>query len=294
MMLARLVLLAALQATAYRPLIPPRPATHLAARGGVRLNKLLPGLSRRKADEAIAAGRVTVDGVVADGRSPVQSGSEVRLEGEIQAWEAREMAKTHNATSDKFLYLKYWKPAGVTCTSNLNDPSNVLKWGGFDALDQRVFPVGRLDKPTTGLLLLTSDGRANEALLRPSQKKEKRYLVKVNRAPTADDLQALASGVVIETVAQRDRKAKPLVAKTKPCSVRTPNPRAPRMLEFTLSEGRNRQIRKMCAARDLKVVSLHRTHFAGVTLDGLVEGDWAPLSAKELKLIDAALGDLDR
>ena len=259
----------------------------------VRLNKLLPGLSRRKADAAIADGRVTVDGVVADGRTPVERGSEVRLDGETQVWEAREAAKADLKSSDAFLYLKYWKPAGVTCTSDRGDASNVIARGGFDALDQRVFTVGRLDKPSTGLLLLTSDGRACEALLRPSQKKEKRYVVEVDRAPTADDLRALREGVTIETVAQRDRKAKPLVAKTKPCEVRAPNAKAPRLLEFTLTEGRNRQIRKMCAARGLEVVSLHRTHFAGVTLDGLVAGGWAPLSAKERRRVDAALADRD-
>ena len=161
----------------------------------VRLNKLLPGLSRRKADAAIADGRVTVDGVVADGRTPVERGSEVCLDGEPQVWEAREAAKADLTSSDAFLYLKYWKPAGVTCTSDRDDASNVIVRGGFDALDQRVFTVGRLDKPSTGLLLLTSDGRACEALLRPSRKKEKRYLVEVDRAPTADDLRALQEGV---------------------------------------------------------------------------------------------------
>ena len=256
--------------------------------------RLMPaGLSRRKADAAIADGRVTVDGVVADGRTPVERGSEVRLDGEPQVWEAREAAKADLTSSDAFLYLKYWKPAGVTCTSDRDDASNVIARGGFDDLDQRVFTVGRLDKPSTGLLLLTSDGRACEALLRPSQKKEKRYVVEVDRAPTADDLRALREGVTIETVAQRDRKAKPLVAKTKPCEVRAPNAKAPRLLEFTLTEGRNRQIRKMCAARGLEVVSLHRTHFAGVTLDGLVAGGWAPLSAKERRRVDAALADRD-
>ena len=89
----------------------------LAARASglaVRLNKLLPGLSRRKADAAIADGRVTVDGVVADGRTPVERGSEVRLDGETQVWEAREAAKADLKSSDAFLYLKYWKP---TCRS---------------------------------------------------------------------------------------------------------------------------------------------------------------------------------
>ena len=105
----------------------------------VRLNKLLPGLSRRKADAAIAAGRVRGDGGVAEGRTPVERGSEVRLDGETQVWEAREAAKADLKSSDAFLYLKYWKPAGVTCTSDRNDASNVIARGGFDDLDQRVF-----------------------------------------------------------------------------------------------------------------------------------------------------------
>ena len=98
----------------------------------VRLNKLLPGLSRRKADAAIADGRVTVDGVVADGRTPVERGSEVCLDGEPQVWEAREAAKADLTSSDAFLYLKYWKPAGVTCTSDRDDASNVIVRGGFE------------------------------------------------------------------------------------------------------------------------------------------------------------------
>lgn len=283
----KLVLLAALS-DAFGPPIQRRPGTRLKAEG-VRLNKLLPGLSRRKADAAIAEGRVTIDGVIADGRTPVQANQVVCLDKVTQAWEAREAAKATITSSDAFLYLKYWKPAGVTCTSDANIKDNVINRGGFDGLDQRVFTVGRIDKPSTGLLLLTSDGRACEALLHPSQKKEKRYVVEVDRPPTDEDIAVLAAGVVIETVAQRDRKTKPLVARTQPCGVRMPNPKAPRLLEFTLTEGRNRQVRKMCETRGLDVVSLHRTHFAGVTLDGLVEGEWAPLSAKELKRIDAAL-----
>ena len=136
---------------------------------------------------------------------------------------------------------------------------------------------------------VSADGGGEEEALASAR----RCLELGGRAPTADDLRALREGVTIETVAQRDRRAKPLVAKTKPCEVRAPNARAPRLLEFTLTEGRNRQIRKMCAARGLDVVSLHRTHFAGVTLDGLVAGGWAPLSAKERRCVDAALADRD-
>ena len=97
------------------------------------------------------------------------------------------------------------------------------------------------------------------------------------------------AGVVISTTAQRDRTSKPLVAATKPCVVRRPNARAPRVLEFVLTEGRNRQIRKMCEALGLRVTKLHRTHFAGVSLDGLRAGQWAELTPRELERVDAAL-----
>ena len=121
------------------------------ASGGTRLNKLL-NLSRRAADAAISEGRVTVDGEVADGRTPVSAGSEVRLDGSVQKWEPKEAAKRRPSASADFLYLKYWKPVGVTCTSDDKDRSNIIARGGFDALPQRVFTVGRLDKDSTGLV----------------------------------------------------------------------------------------------------------------------------------------------
>ena len=261
-------------------------------RAGTRLNKVL-NLSRRASDAAISAGRVTVDGAVVEALGTrVSRGSEVRLDGAVLRWEAADRAKETSGTSGAFLYLKYWKPAGVTCTSDPGDRSNVIRRGGFDRLPQRVFTVGRLDKDSTGLVLLTSDGRVNEALLRPATKQAKRYVVELATAPTDDDIDALARGVRITTTAQRDRKkAKPLTAATKPCVVRRVNPaRSPRVLEFVLEEGRNRQIRKMCAARGLDVASLHRTAFAGVRLDGLSKpGQWAELSPTELRKIDAAL-----
>ena len=276
-----------------RPLALVRRTAATSGDDGARLNKLL-NLSRRGADAAIAAGRVTVDGAVADLGTRVRRGAVVKLDGRKMQWERRETAKAAAGTSGEFLYVKYWKPKGVTCTSDASDRSNIIARGGFDRLPQRVFTVGRLDKDSTGLVLLTSDGRVNEALLRPSQKKAKRYVVEVDRRPSDADVGALASGVVITTTAQRDRKAKPLTAATRPCAVRRVNPdRAPRVLEFVLQEGRNRQIRKMCAARGLEVSSLHRTAFAGVRLDGLKQGQWAELSAPELAKLDAALRDQD-
>ena len=106
-------------------------------------------------------------------------------------------------------------------------------------------------------------------------------------------IDALASGVTITTTAQRDRPAKALTAPTAPCTVRRVNPRAPKVLEFVLKEGRNRQIRKMVEARGLKVRTLHRTHFANIGLEGLRLGQWTELTPKELKKVDAALQEYD-
>lgn len=274
--------------------VPSRSTARRAATGGdggggekpVRLNKCLLSLSRRAADAAIAEGRVRVDGAVADGRTPIARGSVVDLDGVVQAWDAKEDAKAAPGTSDAFYYLKYWKPRGVTCTTDPHDGTNVVAAGGFGNLGQRVFTVGRLDKASTGLLLLTSDGRCVDALLRPRQKKEKRYVVELHTPPTDEDIAALAAGVVITT----DRQSgPPLTAPTRPCEVRRVNPRAPTALEFILTEGRNRQIRRMCTERGLDVRRLHRTHFAGIGLEGIRKGEWAHLDERERALIDTAL-----
>ena len=219
---------------------------------GTRLNKLL-NLSRRSADVAIREGRVTVNGVIADGRTPVQSGSEVRLDGILQRWQKQEEAKKMACTSPEFVYLKYWKPLGVTCTSDAKDRTNIISKGGFDKLSQHVHSVGRLDKYSTGLILLTSDGRASETLLRPANRKEKRYVVELSQSPTDDDIYALREGVVIATSNPRRHHANVHVAPTRACSVKRIKSTKPNVLEFILRQGRHRQIRKMCAARGLKV-----------------------------------------
>ena len=129
-------------------------------------------------------------------------------------------------------------------------------------------------------------------MLRPSAAKQKRYVVELDRAPTDQDVAALKAGVVITTTAQRDRKKRDLTARTQPCEIArvTAN-----VLEITLQEGRNRQIRKMVEARGLDVRDLHRTSFAGINLEGLRRpGDALDLSKRELALVRAALADHDQ
>ena len=239
---------------------------------GVRLNKCIPSLSRRGADLAIRDGRVTLNGTLwRDPGYRCRRGDVVCCDGIVQPWTTFDDAR--RSSTDFFLYLKYWKPQGVICTRD-----SLL----FD-LDQRVFPVGRLDKDTTGLLLLTSDGRVPEKLLRPAMKQPKVYEVHLDRPPTDDQLDALRTGVVITTVTPRATGRRSLTASTRPCKV---DRISRNVIRMTLREGRNRQIRRMCDALDLTVKHLHRISFAGIDLSGLQRpGDWLPLRDQELNLL---------
>lgn len=267
---------------------------------GVRLNKCLQGLSRRAADTAIEEGRVTVNNdIIKSCGTRVKRGDKVKLDGKLQLWqevaESKKFEPSKVLEERKFVYLKYWKPRGVTCTSDRSDTTNIINAGGFNLFPQRLFTVGRLDKDSTGLILLTSDGRVNEALLRPSMKKEKCYIVDIDRTPTDSQIQNLADGIVISTTSQRDKgPGKTIVAKTLPCKVVRVGAPNSRRLEFTLTEGRNRQIRKMIEAIGMNVVNLHRTSFAGIRLKGLSDGNWAELTEKEMEVITRALGSTDR
>ena len=143
---------------------------------GIRLNKCIPSLSRRGADSAISEGRVSVNGnIITSGGSRVFPGDAVELDGKKMHWSNLNKAKTKaiavNRDNRKLVYLKYWKPRGVTSTSDLNDDSNIIHAGRFELFPQRLFTVGRLDKESTGLILLTSDGRLNNAMLDPKENK---------------------------------------------------------------------------------------------------------------------------
>lgn len=292
---------------------------------GTRLNKCIPSLSRRGADDAIASGLVTVNGesVINPGHR-VQYKDVVKYEGKTQHWQETAEAKKKSIGAQRvheernFIYLKYWKPRGVTCTSDPSDPTNIISAGGFNLFPQRVFTVGRLDKESTGLILLTSDGRVNHSLLGTrfesspvSSKaaiegsvKEKVYVVDVGpRPPSEDQLQRLRDGVVITTEAQKDNNSKrgtskqkklELRAKTLPCKIcrlsgGSGSDGLSSRLEFTLVEGRNRQIRKMVESIGLSVQSLHRTGFANISLKGLSEGNWAELDQKEMQVIERTI-----
>jgi 23S rRNA pseudouridine2604 synthase len=280
---------------------------------GIRLNKVFKAThSRREADALIESGRVSVNG------KPVQAKGgfkvipfvdHVALDGiPIQGWEAMNGFATkqkQNAVTPKkepkksppitastrnFEYIKYYKPRGVTCTTDRSIKSNIIddliQKRGYQP-KHRVYPVGRLDKDTSGLILLTSDGRLPNSALRGQFKQPKIYQVYVDKPLQPNDLRKLRDGVVITTVAQRDGGGKALTAPTLPCRV---EPISSRGVTMTLVEGRNRQIRKMMQALGYEVVELHRIQFMGITLDPLTRaGEWVNLNDSEMKMVQDVL-----
>lgn len=276
----------------------------------IRINKVFKKThSRRQADQLVADGRITINDepVHSAGQRVVPFEDIVRLDGKVvEGWEEfnhlTDSSQSNNksngganseSSTQVFEYIKYWKPLGVTCTTDRRIYDNLI-----DALQQdgcrpksRIFPVGRLDKETSGIILMTSDGRLPNAALRGKYKHPKTYVVKANRPVANDDIKRLREGVVITTVAQRDgNRGKPLTAPTLPCKVKAVQLSTldlnSRYLEITLVEGRNRQIRKMLEAIGYRVMELHRKSFMNLTLENLEgEGDWAYLTNREMEIV---------
>jgi 23S rRNA pseudouridine2604 synthase len=263
---------------------------------GIRLNKVFKKThSRREADKLIEAGRVSVNDIPVKskgGFKVVPFRDKITLDGiPVTGWEGMNaivstgLPGTSDATIN-FDYVKYWKPVGVTCTTDRKIAGNIidaLEEAGFDS-SKRIFPVGRLDKETSGLILLTSDGRVPNAVLRGRHKQPKIYQVWVDRPVLAKDVAQLRDGVIITTVAQRDgNRAEPLTARTKSCAVQV---LGREKLQLTLVEGRNRQIRKMLGALNYTVRRLHRVQFMELTLDPLQQpGEFCALEQNEVTML---------
>ena len=230
----------------------------------MRVNKYISesGLcSRREADEWIAAGRVTINGDVADTGAKALDGDEVRVDGELV--KARTLAATPAAK--KATYIALNKPVGITCTTDVTVKDNIVD---FVDHPQRIFPIGRLDKDSEGLILLTSNGDIVNEILRAENHHEKEYLVAVNKPITDEFLAGMARGVRVHG------------QMTKPCKVR-------KIARFgfaiVLTQGLNRQIRLMAAAFGYRVTQLRRVRIVNVRLDHLKPGQWRNLTDAELK-----------
>jgi 23S rRNA pseudouridine2604 synthase len=225
----------------------------------MRLNKHISetgACSRREADALIAAGRVTINGAKAPVGAVVEDGDDVRIDGQpIGA--SRKQARP--------VYIALNKPVGVTCTTERHVKGNIV-----DFVDhvERIFPIGRLDKDSEGLILLTNDGDIVNPILRAESRHEKEYLVAVDRTVTDGFLATMARGVRI------------LGTTTRPCRIHRVGPR---VFKIILTEGMNRQIRRMCEALGYEVLALQRIRIMNVHLGGLKVGRWRNLTPAELK-----------
>ena len=233
----------------------------------IRINKFFTehGIcSRREADRLIEAGAVTINGRVAKLGDQVTNEDVIARNGNVIPW------------GKAPVYIKYHKPVGVTTTSESHVERNIITEIGHP---ERIFPIGRLDKDSSGLILLTNDGDIVNEILRTEFGHEREYIVKVNRPFDRSFLDHMSAGVMI------------LGSKTKPCRVA---PMDSRRIRITLIEGRNRQIRRMCQALGYRVVSLHRTRIMHITIAGLGVGSWKALSDKERTQLLAAVGRMER
>ena len=208
--------------------------------------------SRREADTWIEAGRVCINGVVAIKGNRVFEKDQVTIDG-------KKLGET-----PEFVYLAFNKPQGITCTTDLSDPSNIID---FIKYPLRIFPIGRLDKASTGLILLTNDGDIVNDVLREEYGHEKEYIVKVDRPINQDFINKMSAGVPI------------LGTKTKPCIVIQKTKFSFKMI---LTQGLNRQIRRMCSYYNYEVKSLKRIRVIDVHLGNLREGEWRDLKKEEL------------
>jgi len=222
----------------------------------VRLNKFLSetGLcSRREADQWIEAGRVSVNGTVAQLGTQVIEGDAVLLDGKPLG------------TKPQRVYLALNKPIGIECTTDRSVPDNIVD---FVRHSERVFPIGRLDKDSEGLILLTNDGDIVNRVLRAEHEHEKEYIVSVDRPLTPEFLEGMASGVpILDTV-------------TNPCRVTQVGRNTFRIV---LTQGLNRQIRRMCEHFDYTVRRLQRVRIMHIQLGNLPVGKWRNLTAAEVR-----------
>ncbi|MEO6730276.1 MAG: 23S rRNA pseudouridine(2604) synthase RluF [Ferruginibacter sp.] len=212
--------------------------------------------SRREADKYIEQGRVTINDNVAIKGNRVMPGDIVEIDGEPVK------------SKDKTVYLVFNKPVGITCTTDLKDKHNVISFINYRS---RIFPIGRLDKPSEGLIFLTNDGDIVNKILRAGNNHEKEYVVTTDKPINAGFVERMSSGVrILDTV-------------TKKCSVKQEGKNRFRII---LTQGLNRQIRRMCQALGYNVTSLKRVRIMNITLSALPVGKWRYFTETEIATIE--------
>lgn len=229
-----------------------------------RLNKFISDTgfcSRREADKYIEDGRVTVNGNRPEMGVKVAATDDVLVDG-------KPLKKV-----PKRAYIAYNKPVGITCTTERKIQSNIVKAVNYP---DRIFPIGRLDRPSEGLIFLTNEGDIVNKILRAGNNHEKEYVVTVDKPLNRQFVNKMAGGIpILDTV-------------TKKCKVTQTGAK-----EFTiiLTQGLNRQIRRMCEYLGYEVVTLKRTRIMNVTLKGLKVGQWRHLTEQEMALINDSIAD---
>ncbi|WP_040206895.1 23S rRNA pseudouridine(2604) synthase RluF [Neobacillus jeddahensis] len=220
----------------------------------MRINKFISESgksSRRGADKLISEGRVTINGKVAQIGSQVEPGDQVRIDG------------SPIKVTSQYVYIALNKPVGITSTTERHVKGNIVDFVNHPL---RIFHIGRLDKDSDGLILLTNDGDIVNEILRAENKHEKEYIVTVDKPITEEFLKRMAAGVEI------------LNTKTLPCKV---NQLSKYVFQIILTQGLNRQIRRMCSALGYEVVLLQRTRIMNIHLGNLPIGQWRDLTKKE-------------
>ena len=232
----------------------------------IRLNKFISDsgfCSRREADKLIDSNRVTINGVIPELGTKVLPGDEVRVDGNL--------VKASAENKSDRVYLAYHKPVGITCTTERHVKGNIIDAIGHR---ERIFPIGRLDKPSEGLIFLTSDGDIVNKILRAENAHDKEYIVTVDRPLTERFIQAMAAGVpILDTV-------------TKPCTVTM---QSKFVFRIILTQGLNRQIRRMCEYLGYGVTKLKRSRIMSIRLAGLKVGQWRNLTPDEMHEINSAV-----
>lgn len=230
----------------------------------IRLNKFIGETgycSRREADKLIEDGRVTVNGIKAVMGTKVKENANVKIDG-------KSLKKV-----DELVYIALNKPVGITCTTEKKVKGNIVD---FVNHEKRIFPIGRLDKDSEGLILLTNDGDIVNKILRAGNNHEKEYIVTVNKPINEEFIKNMGSGVrILGTI-------------TKDCFVEQLNKYTFRII---LTQGMNRQIRRMSEVLGYTVVKLKRIRIMNINLQDLKIGQWRNLKAKELEEISSLIGE---
>ncbi|WP_405105932.1 23S rRNA pseudouridine(2604) synthase RluF [Paenibacillus sp. FSL K6-1217] len=228
----------------------------------MRINKFISETgycSRREADKLVEAGRVTINGEPASLGSQAEAGDIVLIDGQALQ------------TGGRIVYIALNKPVGITSTTEAHIQGNIVDFIGHE---ERIFPIGRLDKDSEGLILLTNDGDIVNKILRAEGKHEKEYIVTVDRPVTPSFLTGMSTGVRI------------LGSKTLPCEITRISER---VFRIVLTEGKNRQIRRMCSAFGYEVRRLQRIRVMNIRLGALKTGEWRELSREEKQELGAML-----